>query len=174
MRQKLLFTCCLLILAILITWGTVTDKATAILRQHHDAPGVLHYHSQVSIKDKTGHAWQILLFKVFDKDQLKDINLRLVGFPGVVEFTHPQSLEILTAQGKLLLASDVYTESSPASNVGEYKFTNILPQLTTTEGLKLYLPLQKAQHCVLQIPQNVVTEWQLLVTELNDSVKFSW
>ncbi|MEC4812202.1 MAG: DUF3122 domain-containing protein [Scytonema sp. PMC 1069.18] len=145
----------------------MTPQAFALLRQHHDAPGVLRYHSQVSIKDDTGHTWQVLLFKVFNENRLQNIHLRLVGFPGVVEFAHPQALEILTAKGKILTASDVYAEKSPASNVGEYRFADVLPKLETIDVLKLYIPLEGKKSLILTIPQEVVTEWQWLITDFN-------
>ncbi|MBW4609941.1 MAG: DUF3122 domain-containing protein [Hassallia sp. WJT32-NPBG1] len=42
-----------------------------------------------------------------------------------------------------------------------------LLKLTTTDSLKLYVPLSGKQRLVLQIPASVVTEWQWLVTDLN-------
>ncbi|MGF1672985.1 MAG: DUF3122 domain-containing protein [Rivularia sp. (in: cyanobacteria)] len=138
-----------------------------MLRQHHDAPGVLRYHSQVSIKDKQEYSWQVLLFKKMNPGGKQDLILRLVGFPGVFEFAHPHSLEIITASGKLLSANDVYASSSPAPNVGEYNLTNVLPKLTTIESLQLNLPLLGKQKKILEIPKTVVIEWQLLVTEVD-------
>jgi hypothetical protein len=32
--------------------------AAAVLRQHQDAPGVMRYHSQQSLPDELGNAWQ--------------------------------------------------------------------------------------------------------------------
>jgi hypothetical protein len=68
------------------------ESAQALLRQHHDSPGVLRYHSQVSIKDEKGYAWQVLLFKQNYISAVKELRLRLVAFPGVVEVVHPQPL----------------------------------------------------------------------------------
>ncbi|MDP5339699.1 MAG: DUF3122 domain-containing protein, partial [Nodularia sp. (in: cyanobacteria)] len=121
-------------------WGV--ESAQALLRQHHDSPGVLRYHSQVSIKDDKGYAWQVLLFKQNDNSPVQDLRLRVVGFPGIAEIAHPQALEIEAASGKFLSASDAYALAAPAPNVGEYEFTNILSQLPTTDALKLYVPTQ--------------------------------
>ena len=145
-------------------WGV--QSAEALLRQHHDSPGVLRYHSQVSIKDEKGYTWQVLLFKQDDKSTIKDLRLRLVGFPGIVEIAHPQPLVIETTSGKLLSASDVYGLTAPAPNVGEYELTNILTQLGTTDALKLYVPTDSVKPLLINIPQNLVTEWQWLVTEI--------
>jgi hypothetical protein len=164
--QKLLPCSIFSTIVILITFGLFTPTAFAVLQQHHEAPGVLRYHSQASIKDNTGHAWQVVLYKVRKPGASQDINLRLIGFPGVTEFSHPQPLEIVTAQRKLLSASDVYAQNSPAPNVGEYKVTNIFNQLPTTNSLKLDLPLTTGQSR-LTIPKNVIIEWQMLITDFD-------
>jgi Protein of unknown function (DUF3122) len=165
--EKRLFSYIISALVLILVFFGFTPTASAILRQHQEVPGVMRYHSQASIKDETGHAWQIVLYKVKNPDAFEDINIRLIGFPGVVEFTHPDALEIVTRKGKLLSASDVYAENSPAPNVGEYKFTNILSQLPTTDSLKLNLPLKNDSPQSLKIPKSVINEWQMLVTEFD-------
>ena len=167
MLTHLLKRCFIILIFLLITIGFTTQESTAMLRQHHDAPGVLRYHSQVSIKDKQEYNWQVLLFKKINPGVKQELDLRIVGFPGIFEFSHPHSLEIITASGKLLIASDVFATSSPASNVGEYSFTDVLPKLTEIESLKLNLPLLSEEKKILKIPKSVVSEWQLLVTEID-------
>jgi Protein of unknown function (DUF3122) len=159
--------CALVVLLALNLCGWGVESAQALLRQHHDSPDVLRYHSQVSIKDEFGYTWQVLLFKQNYNNPVKDLRLRLVGFPGVVEIAHPQPLEIEAAGGKLLLASDAYALRAPASNVGEYELTNVLAKLPTTDALKLYVPVKSEKPLVLNIPNSVVTEWQWLVTEID-------
>ncbi len=159
--------CALIILIVLTVGSWGVESAQALLRQHHDSPGVLRYHSQVSIKDEKGYAWQVLLFKQNYNSPVKDLRLRVVGFPGIAEIAHPQPLEIEAASGKLLSASDVYALAAPAPNVGEYNLTNVLPQLSSTDALKLYVPTKSVKPLVLKIPNNVVTEWQWLVTEID-------
>ncbi|OUL23923.1 hypothetical protein BV378_20000 [Nostoc sp. RF31YmG] len=159
---------CALVIALVLTFGGWSvESAQALLRQHHDSPGVLRYHSQVSIKDEFGYAWQVLLFKQNYNNPVKDLRLRVVGFPGVAEIAHPQPLEIETAAGKLLSASDAYALTAPAPNVGEYNLTNVLAKLPTTDALKLHVPVKSEKPLVLNIPNNVVTEWQWLVTEID-------
>ncbi|OYE02260.1 hypothetical protein CDG79_25050 [Nostoc sp. 'Peltigera membranacea cyanobiont' 232] len=162
------FWCCALVGFLTLTvcgWGV--ESAQALLRQHHDSPGILRYHSQVSIKDEKGYAWQVLLFKQNYTSAVKDLRLRLVAFPGVVEIAHPQPLLIETAVGKLLSASDAYALTTPVPNVGEYNLTNILSKLPTTDAIKLYVPLFSGQQLVLKISNTIVTEWQWLVTEID-------
>lgn len=165
--MRILLRCVLVLLLILSIGGAFPNSATALLRQHHDAPGVLRYHSQVSIKDNLGYSWQVVLYKVFNPGQSEDIHLRLVGFPGVFEFHHPSTLEIVTRKGKLFAASDVYQETSPVPYVGEYKFKDVLSKLATADSLKLNLPVDGKSHLQLKIPKAVVSEWQMLITEVN-------
>ncbi|MBF2066047.1 MAG: DUF3122 domain-containing protein [Calothrix sp. C42_A2020_038] len=165
MQQK--FQIYLLAVIFILVFGLSMPSATAILRQHQDSPGVMRYHSQISIKDHNGRAWQVLLYKVKNTASSDDIHLRLVGFPNIVKFVHPQPLEVVTASGNLFLAPDIYAQGSPAANVGEYKFTSLLNKIPTTQSLKLNLPLEGENTFTLKIPRNVITEWQMLVTELD-------
>ncbi|MBW4646890.1 MAG: DUF3122 domain-containing protein [Goleter apudmare HA4340-LM2] len=165
--SQFFWPCALVILVTLTTYGWDVNAAYALLRQHHDSPSVLRYHSQVSIKDEQGYAWQVLLFKQNYQNVAKELRLRLVGFPGVAELVHPKSLEIITAEGKILSASDVYARAAPANNVGEYDVTDVLPKLSATGALKLYVPVSFDQPLLLKIPDSVVTEWQLLITDID-------
>lgn len=65
----------------------------------------------------------MLLFKQNYNSAVKELRLRLVAFPGVVEIAHPQPLLIETAAGRLLNASDAYALNAPVPNVGEYNLT---------------------------------------------------
>lgn len=155
-----------LVLVLLLGQLALTQEpATAVLRQHQDEPGVMRYHSQQSLLDASGNAWQVVLFKQITPGQPIRFNLRLVGFPGIAELTHPQPLEISTASGQVLTAADVFGEESPAPNVGQYNFTEVLSKLQTG-SLTLSVPLKSKETLCLKIPESLVTEWQWLETEL--------
>jgi len=144
----------------------MSEPAAAVLRQHQDEPGVMRYHSQQSLPDELGNAWQVVLFKQITLGQPTRFNLRLVGFPGLAELTHPQLLEITTSGGKVLTAPDVFPQGAPAPNVGQYDFTDILNQLGTDDSLLFSVPLKGEKTLALKIPQPLVTEWQWLADEL--------
>ncbi len=144
----------------------ICSPAIALLRQHHEAPNVLRYHAQDSLKDRDGNTWQVVLFPDNSQSASTTYFLRLVGFPGVNSFDHPQSIEILTSQGKILSATDVYQQSAPAPNVGQYDLTPVIAQLSFQGTLKLSTPLKNNQELALKIPHEVLTEWQLLVQEI--------
>ena len=141
---------------------TICLPAAAVLREHHESPGVQAYHAQSSLKDKQGYTWQVVLFPEPQSDLVTKYHLRLVGFPGIAEFIHPQPLEIITASGQVLNAADLITVSSPAPNVGEFDLTNVLPILPEKGSLKLSTILHGARDLSLSIPESTLIEWQWL------------
>ncbi|HEY9614087.1 DUF3122 domain-containing protein [Allocoleopsis sp.] len=156
----------LLLLLLLGQLAFTLEPATAVLRQHQDAPGIMRYHSQQSLRDELGNAWQVILFKQITPGQPTLFNLRLVGFPGIAEVSHPQSLEITTARGQVLTAVDIFPQGAPAPNVGQYNFTDVLNHLHGDDSLTLSIRLKSDQPLTLQIPQSLVVEWQWLASEL--------
>jgi hypothetical protein len=156
-------------LSILLTFSSLTIclPATALLRQHHETSIVLRYHARDSLKDSDGNTWQVVLFP--DKSESNtNYFLRLVGFPEVNTFTHPQSLEILTDRGRIYTAKDAYPQQAPAPNVGQYNLTQIVNRLPSQGSLKLSVPLLE-RNLSLKIPHEVLTEWQLLTQEIEPS-----
>ena len=155
-------------LAILFAISSIVfcSPAAAILRQHHESPGVLRYHAQDSLKDKQQNTWQVVLFPDKKNSQTTKYYLRLVGFPGLAEFIHPQPLEIITSQGKILTAPDAYSTSAPAPNVGQYDVTTIIPQLPNRGTLKLVTILKSNRDLSLKITKSILAEWQLLAKEI--------
>ena len=156
-------------LAILFAISSIVfcSPAAAILRQHHESPGVLRYHAQDSLKDKQQNTWQVVLFPDKKNSQTTKYYLRLVGFPGLAEFIHPQPLEIITSQGKILTAPDAYSTSAPAPNVGQYDVTTIIPQLPNRGTLKLVTILKSNRDLSLKITKSILAEWQLLAKEID-------
>lgn len=143
--------------------GIIAQPATAVLRQHQNSPGVMDYHVQHSVREEGGTTWQVILFSSDKLANSEQYYLRLVGFPGLGEFKHPQPLEMTTAQGKLLPAEDVFTDSGLAPNVGQFNVTNILSQLPKNKPLSISIPLNSSRSLVLKIAPEIVAEWQLLL-----------
>ena len=165
-----------------ISFNFISDPALALLREHHQSPGVLRYHAQHSIKDKQQRAWQVILFPEDRGSTVSKYYLRLVGFPDLVEFMHPRPLEIVTSKGNVLIAPDTFADATPSPNVGQYEVTDILSQLTNEGSLKLIFSLlqsdRKALDAVraaprrgqnrsvrdvtLKITPAMIAEWQML------------
>ena len=142
--------------------------AAAVLRQHHESPEILRYHAHSSLQDKQGMTWQVVLFPEYQSDIVQKYHLRLVGFPGIAEFIHPQPLEIITSQGQTLNAADLMAVSPLAPNVGEFDLTNILPLLPDKGSLKLSTILDEDRALSLKIPESILIEWQWLAKEISN------
>ena len=138
------------------------QPAEALIRQQEEAPGQILDQSRHSLRDEAGNSWQVVLFKRVKDNQVKQIDLRLVGFPDAVAFSHPQGLKITTREGDVFQAADRFAEKSPAPNVGQYDLKDILPQLPANQSVQLALPLEKERKLSLPVPLPVVLEWQAI------------
>ena len=147
----------------------LTHPVLAAVTQIEDIPGHTLYRSQHSLKDQSGYAWQVVLFKQIESaskevaNDLSSLDLRLVGVPGAIEVDHPASLKITTLSGEVFTAPDVFFEDAPAPTIGEYNFKQLVAKLPT-EKLQLTIPLIGGS-VDLQIPQQVVQEWQDVATK---------
>ncbi|TVQ43645.1 MAG: DUF3122 domain-containing protein [Gloeocapsa sp. DLM2.Bin57] len=153
------------LLSVMIFLGinlSYAQPAEALLRQIEETPGQVLSQSRNSLKDSTGNAWQVVLFKRVKTGETETLHLRLVGFPDKTSFLHPQDLNITTSTGEVLTAKDILANKSPAANVGEYEFQEILSNLPESDSLELSLPLEKP--VTISIPFPVVLEW-LTLTE---------
>jgi len=163
--SKLLLLGALLLMSLLFV-GSFTDQlAVAAIRQQQEAPGQILYQSRHTLRDKTGNSWQVVLFKRAKLDNLDEVSLRLVGFPGVVEITHPQPLQITTNTGEFFQAEDMFFQNSPAPNVGQYNFQEVLTSLPKAVPLNLSLEINDNQSIQLRVPGVVVLEWQTVAAQ---------
>jgi penicillin amidase len=69
-----------------------------------------------------GNSWQVVLFKRVKTGEIKDLHLRLVGFPEKTQFLHPEDLKLTTSTGEVFLAEDLFPnypfQESPIIPVG--------------------------------------------------------
>jgi len=144
---------------IFLSIGTFTSQPVLAIVNQIEAPGEILYRSQQRLTDSSGNSWQVILFKQVQSGQAALINLRLVGFPGVTELVHPQSLRITTPTGDTLTANDVFLDEAPAPTIAQYDFKDILPNLPI-ESLKLSLPLVGDRFINISVPRFIVQEWQ--------------
>jgi hypothetical protein len=152
------------ILTTLIFLGLVnftSQTVIAAVTQIGNPPEEVIYRSQVKLDDQSGKVWQVVLFKQVYSEQKSRTNLRLVGFPSIGELIHPQPLKITSTTGQVWNAADVFLEEAPAPTIGQYDFTDILPQLPP-ESLTLGIPLPGKKFINILVPIHVVKEWQSL------------
>ncbi|MBD2136276.1 DUF3122 domain-containing protein [Anabaena sp. FACHB-1237] len=141
-----------------------SENAIAALTQIEQTSGEVLYRSQVKLDDNLGKVWQVILFKQSYPGAISNINLRLVGFPGSVELIHPQSLRITTNTGKIWNANDIFLDEAPAPTIGQYDFTEILPQLPL-ESLNLSITLPGTKFVNISVPVHVVKEWKSITNK---------
>ncbi|MEM1172709.1 MAG: DUF3122 domain-containing protein [Cyanobacteria bacterium P01_H01_bin.35] len=154
-----------LVFLILVAQGSFTiNSANALIREIEEAPTQIVYQAKHTLRDREGKPWQVVFYKRLTSDEVDTINLRLVGFPGSVEFTHPEPLKISYGQDKIFLARDNFGEKAPATNVGEYQFPEVLFDLKTNAKIFLSLPLKTNQQTRIKIALPVLLEWQEVIT----------
>lgn len=163
LRKKLSLLMCGLILWLCVGLGN-QSPAVAAVSQMEEAPGQILVRSRHTLRDETGKSWQVVLFKRVTAGEVESLNLRLVGFPGVADLTHPQPLEITAANGEVFTATDRFLTGAPAANVGEWNLLEILPQLPKNSPVRLSLPLGQNQSLKVRVPLPVVLEWQDIAT----------
>ena len=159
-QRSLVLGFCLAFL--LFGWSAIAPQATAAVYQMEEAPGQMLYQSRHTLRDETGEPWQVVLFKR-KNDRETSVHLRLVGFPDVIAFRHPQPLKVFTSMGRVLPAEDIFARQSPAENVGEFDFQDVLPKLPPVASVQLLLKMKDDRAIALQIPAEVVLEWHLTI-----------
>ena len=154
-----------LVFLILLYQGSFTiNSANALIREIEEAPTQIVYQAKHTLRDEEGKSWQVVFYKRLKSGELDSINLRLVGFPGRVEFFHPQPLKISYGQNKISLARDNFAQKAPATNVGEYQFPEVLLDFKTNSVVFLSLPLKANQQAKIKIPFPVLLEWQEVIS----------
>ncbi|MCT7982945.1 DUF3122 domain-containing protein [Laspinema sp. A4] len=160
--SKLLLVLSLVAFFILGESHLAVQPAWSEIRQIEEAPGQVLYQSQHSLRDQAGYSWQVVLFKQVKNATVTGVNLRLVGFPGVAEFSHPQPLQIKIETGEIFTAEDEFGDQSPAPNVGQYDFKSLLLKLPINQRTVFLLPLAGDRVTTLQIPPSIILEWQII------------
>jgi hypothetical protein len=154
------------LLSLLVGFGVGNlPSAVAAIRQLEEAPGQVVYQSRQTLKDQHGNSWQTIAFKRIRPEGQTSFELRLVGFPGVVEIDHTQPLVLTNSLGKRLTADDVsdkiFTETTqPALNVGQYDLQPLLAQLQPEIPLKLTLPTLSGEAVNLSVSSSLMQEWK--------------
>ena len=143
------------------------QPALASIHTYPESSTQIMYRSRQSLRDLSDRAWQIILYKRIKSGQLITLNLRLVGFPGIIELAHPQKLKITTGTGNIWNAEDILVDSSFPANVGEYDFLEVMKKLNYDTPLRINIPLQGEKLAELVVPIFAVKEWRKLLDEVD-------
>lgn len=160
-----------IVLSILFGLGLLHPPiAVAAIQQIEEAPGQMVYQSRQSLKDQYGNTWQAIAFKRIRSKGATNFELRLVGFPGVVELDHTQPLTLTNSlkQSWMVVddSSDIFAGViKPEPNVGQYNLQPLLPQLQAEIPLKLTLLTVNRQPVHLSVSPTFVEEWQTVANQ---------
>lgn len=161
--QQRFISAFVLILALTVGMSFFPSETQALTRKIEEAPQQFLTQSRHTLRDSQGNSWQIVFFQREKNGEVETVDLRLVAFPDLISFNHPQALKITTNQGKILFAEDKFAIQAPAPNVGEYDFKPIISQLSPTDHITLSLPNDLS----LTIPAAIIVEWQSVVSMNN-------
>jgi hypothetical protein len=139
--------------------------ALASVHQYPEGEQQVMWRSLQTLRDDHDRAWQLVLFKRMQNGLTKSIHLRLVGFPGLVELAHPQSLTIATRLNTQWQATEVTDGVPIAPNIGEYDLLPVMGELDSDAPLTLLLPLQGAT-AELVVPPFAVQEWRRVTSKM--------
>lgn len=142
------------------------QPAYAVIRESKIPPNTILYKSIQTWRDTSKNPWQVIFFKEIKGDKEPTINLRLVGFPDLYEFSHPQPLIIKIRDNLTLQVPDVFAsdQASFTPNMGQYDFTPILNQLESNNFWILELPLKEGDSSSIKIPYFILEEWQKIIS----------
>ena len=157
-RILIIISLSLLLLCSSFAW---VPPSYANIRQQEEKPGQILYQSRQSIRDNQGQTWQVILFKRVKDGEVKQVDLRLSGYPEQATFLHPANLEITRGDHPTLLALDQFATEAPDPNIGQFDLSEILSELPTDQSVELNLPLDNP--VTIEIPMAVLLEWQLIM-----------
>lgn len=155
-----------IVLAVLLGFSVLNSpSALAAIRQLEESPGQVVYQSRQTLKDLHGNSWQAVAFKRIRPNGQTSFELRLVGFPGVVELDHTQPLTLTNSLGATLTATDVSStilsdSGQSVPNIGQYDLQPLIVQLQTEIPLKLSLPTTSGETVRLSVSPLLIEEWQ--------------
>ncbi len=158
--KQFIFVTAIILLILVGFSGLTSERAIALISQQEEAPEQILYQARHNLRDETGNIWKAVFYKRIKAGEIDSINLRLIGFPGLGEFSHPQPLTLRTNDGKVIEAEDEFAKQSPGGNVGEYNFQEIVSELPKNGALSLSLPIKERGQVEMNIPLAVILEWQ--------------
>ena len=154
-----ILTIVLYLILVLVTIQPVIAKVT----ETDIAPGKIYCRSEQVLTDDAGHKWEVMFFTEIDSPETTSLNLRISGLSGSVNIESQEPL-IISSSNKRYEATDLFLENPPLPSIGQYDLKNILPRFSCEE-LTLEIPLESNDPVHLQIPVELVEEWQAVSSQ---------
>jgi hypothetical protein len=137
--------------------------ALAELVQREEA-GQMILESHQTLQDQTGGSWQVVAQRRFENDSATSFCLRLVGPASTADILRDRPLRLQLASGQWLEAPDnscdFFPNASPAPHVAQYDLRAGTSPLIATTSLRLSVPGQNETTYQLEVPNDVLEEWQ--------------
>lgn len=146
-----------LVLFVIIALLTI-QPVIANVTESDIAPGKIHCRSEQVLTDDAGHKWEVMFFTEVNSPEVTSLNLRLSGLSSSTNIEAQKPL-IISSSDKRYEATDLFLENPPLASIGQYDLKNILPRFSSEE-LTLEIPLDSSNSAHLQIPAELVKEWQ--------------
>lgn len=146
-----------LVLFLIIALLTV-QPVIATVTETDIAPGQIYCRSEKVLTDDAGHKWDIMFFTEVDSPEVTSLNLRISGLSSSTSIESQKPL-IISSSNKRYEVTDLLLENPPLASIGQYNLKNILPRFSSEE-LTLEIPLERSDSVHLQIPVELVEEWQ--------------
>ena len=146
-----------LVLFLIIALLTI-QPVIATVTETDIAPGKMHCRSEQVLTDDAGHKWEVMFFTEVDSPEITSLNLRISGLSSSVNIESQKPL-IISSSNKRYEAADLFLENPPLASIGQYNLKNILPRFSSEE-LTIEIPLESSDPVHLQIPVELVEEWQ--------------
>ncbi|MGK7881681.1 MAG: DUF3122 domain-containing protein [Crocosphaera sp.] len=146
------------------------QPASAVIRESKIPPDILLYKSIQTWRDQAKNPWQLIFYKEIRGNNQPTINLRLVGFPDLFEFEHPQPLIIKVNDNFTVKVPDIFASDKEAfsPNTGQYDFQPILESLETNSFWLLELPLKDCESSTIKVPYFILEEWKEIILMDNE------
>ncbi len=149
-----------LTLALLLLMNALPTYAELLVNEINDAKPL--ERSLESVRDLDYQSWQLVVYR--KDDQVRDLVLRIVGFPGRVRLDHPTQLQVDSGRRhwKLddLTLLNPKLAMDPRQAAAEFDLMPLLEDLTKNRPLRLHL---KGAFTELPIPPYLVGEWRYLL-----------
>ncbi len=146
-----------LVLFLIIALLTI-QPVIATVTETDIAPGKIHCRSEQILTDDAGHKWEVMFFTEVNSPEVTSLNLRLSGLYSSANIQSQKPL-VISSSNKHYEATDIFLENPPLASIGQYDLKNILPRFSSEE-LTLEIPLESSNSVYLQIPVELVQEWQ--------------
>ncbi len=156
-----------LILVVGLMFLLFIQPAFATIRESKIPPNILLYKSIQTWRDQSKNPWELIFFKEIKGDNKPKINLRLVGFPELFEFKHPQPLIIKIRDNLMVEVPDIFAsdKESFSPNMGQYDFNPIIDRLETNSFWLLELPLKGGNSPTIKVPYFILEEWKKIIVQ---------